>query len=173
MMKRVWRKGNFLALLVGMKTATTSVTTTVILEQWTGSKLGKEYIKAVFCHCLFYFYAKYITWNTELDEAQAGIKVAGRNIKNVIYATVMAETKEVLKSHLMKIRGEWISWLKTQHSKSDNHVIQSHHFMANRWGKKWKEWLTLFSWAPKSLGLVTAAMKLKDACSLKEKLWKT
>ena len=45
--------------------------------------------------------------------------------------------------------------------------------MANRWGKNWKQWQTLFSWAPKSLWAVTATMKLKDPCSLEEKLWKT
>ena len=53
-MKRVWRKGNFLALLVGMKTATATMITTVTLKQWTGSKLGKEYIKAVFCHSAYF-----------------------------------------------------------------------------------------------------------------------
>ena len=58
-----------------------------------------------------------------------------------------------------------------QHSKHQDHGIQSHHFMANRWRKKWKQWQTSFSWAPKSLWMVTAAMKLKDSCSLKEKLW--
>ena len=45
-----------------------------------------------------------------------------------------------------------------------------HHFMANRWGKKWKHWQTLFSWAPKPQWTVIAAMKLKDSCSLEEKL---
>ena len=45
-----------------------------------------------------------------------------------------------------------------------------HHFMANRWGKKWKQWQTLFSWAPKPQWTVIAAMKLKDSCSLEEKL---
>ena len=49
--------------------------------------------------------------------------------------------------------------------------IWPHHFMANRWGKQWKQWETLFFWAPKSLQMVTAAMKLKDARSLKEKQW--
>ena len=68
-------------------------------------------------------------------------------------------------------REEWKSWLKTQHSKNWDHGIQCHHFMANRWGKKWKQWETLFSWAPKSLQMVTTAMKLKDTCSLEVKLW--
>ena len=74
------------------------------VEQWTGSKLGKEYIRAVYCHpALFNFYAEYIMKNGWLDEAQAGIKVAGRNINNFRYAedtTLMPESKEELKSHL-------------------------------------------------------------------------
>ena len=70
-------------------------------------------------------------------------------------------------------RGEWKSWLKTQHSKNEDHGIRSHHYMANRWGKQWKQWETLFFWAPKSLQMVIAAMKLKDSCSLEEKLWPT
>ena len=56
-----------------------------------------------------------------LDEAQAGIKIAGRNISNLRYAddtTLMAESEEELKSLLMKVRGEWKSWLKTQHSQN-------------------------------------------------------
>ena len=77
------------------------------VEQWTGSKLGKEYIRAVYCHpALFNFYAEYIMKNGWLDEAQAGIKVAGRNINNFRYAedtTLMPESKEELKSLLMKV----------------------------------------------------------------------
>ena len=55
-------------------------------EQWTGSKLGREYIKAVYCHSLFNLYAEYIIRNARLDEAQAGIKITGRNINNLSYA---------------------------------------------------------------------------------------
>ena len=54
------------------------------MEQRTGSKLGKEYVKAVYCHPA-YLYAEYIMWNARLDEAQAGIKIAGRNINNLRY----------------------------------------------------------------------------------------
>ena len=64
--------------------------------------------------------------------------------------------------------GESKSWLKAQHSENEDHGIWSHHFMGNRWGKQ-----TLFLGAPKSLQMVTVAMKLKDAYSLKEKLWPT
>ena len=56
------------------------------IEQWTGSKLGKEYVKAVYCHPAYLTYAENIMQNAGLDEAQAGIKIAGRNIKNLTYA---------------------------------------------------------------------------------------
>ena len=64
-------------------------------EKKTGSKLGKEYVKAVLSPCLFYLYAEYIMCNAGLDEAQAGIKIARRNINNLRYAddtTLMAES---------------------------------------------------------------------------------
>ena len=67
-------------------------------------------------------------------------------------------------------RGEWKSWLKIQHSKNKDHGIWSHCFMADRWGNSGNS-DRLFSWAPKSLQIVTATMQLKDACSLEEKLW--
>ena len=69
-------------------------------------------------------------------------------------------------------RGEWKSWLKTQHSKKD-HGIRSYHFTANRWGKMWKQCQISFSWSLKLMWLLTAAMKLKDTCSLEEELWPT
>ena len=76
--------------------------------------------------------------NAGLEEAQAGIKIAGRNINNLRYeddTTLMAESEEELKSLLMKVKEESEkSWLKTQHSENEDHGIWSHHFMANRWG---------------------------------------
>ena len=107
--------------------------------------------------------------NAGLEEAHAGIKIPERNINNLRYAddtALVAESKEELKSLWMKVKGEWKSWLKTQHSKNEDHSIQSHYFMESKWGNSDR----LFSWAPKSLQMVTAAMKLKDACSLEEKL---
>ena len=104
--------------------------------------------------------AQYIMWNARLDEAQVGIKIARRNINNLIYGRKRRRTKEPLDE---SERGEWKSWLKAQHSENEDHGIQSHRFMANRWGK---QWLTLFFWAPKSLQMVIAAMKFKDAYSL-------
>ena len=79
------------------------------MEQQTGSKLGKEYIKAVYCHpaYLTYMQSKYIRWNAGRDEAQAGIKIAGRNINNLRYAddtTLMAESEE--------LKNSWLKWKK-------------------------------------------------------------
>ena len=71
--------------------------------------------------CLFNLYAEYIMRNAELEEAQAGIKIAGRNINNLRYAddtTLMAESEEELKSLLMKVKEESKSWLKAQHSEN-------------------------------------------------------
>ena len=79
------------------------------MEQQTGSKQGKEYVKAVLSPCLFNLYAEYIMRNAGLDKAQAGIKIAGRNGNNLRYAngtTLMAESKEELKSLLMKVKEE-------------------------------------------------------------------
>ena len=78
------------------------------MEQRTGSRLGKEYIKAVYYHP-YLTYAKYIMWNAWLNEVQAEIKIARRNINNLRYAdgtTFMAEIKEELKNLLMKVKEE-------------------------------------------------------------------
>ena len=80
------------------------------MEQQTGSKLGKEYIQAIYCHpAYFNLYAEYIMWNARLDEAEAGINIEGRNINNLRYAddtTLMAESEKELKSLLMKVKEE-------------------------------------------------------------------
>ena len=93
------------------------------MEQLTDSTLGKEYVKAVrLSPCLFNLYTEYIIWNAGLDDSQAGIKIAGRNINNLRYAddtTSVAESEEELKSFLMKVKEEsGKSWLTTQHSKN-------------------------------------------------------
>ena len=102
--------------------------------------------------------------NAKLDEAQAGIKIARRNINNLRYAEdmFMAENAKELKSLLMKVKKEsGKSWLKTQHSENEDHGIWSHHFTANR---ETMETVADFIFlAPKSLQMVAAAMKLKDA----------
>ena len=84
------------------------------MEQWTGSKLGKEYIycqvKAIYCHPAYFTYMQSISWkNVRLDESQAGIKIARRNTNNLSYAedtTLKAESEEELKSLLMKVKEE-------------------------------------------------------------------
>ena len=111
--------------------------------------------------------------NTGLDEAQAGIKIAGRHINNLRYAddtTLMAESEEEIKSLLMKVKEESGKvGLKLN--------IQKTKIMASGpitlWqidGKQWKQCQTLFWGAPKSLHMVIAAMKLKDIYSLEGKL---
>ena len=113
--------------------------------------------------------------NAGLEEAQAGIKIAGRNLNNLRYAddtTLMAESEEELKRLLMKMKEESEKvGLKLN--------IQKTKIMASgpiiSWeidGKRWKQCQTFFG-APKSLQMVTAAIKLKDTCSLEEKLWQT
>ena len=106
--------------------------------------------------------------NAELEEAQSGIKIAGRNINNLRYAddtTVMAESEEKLKSLLMKVKEENEKVCLKLNIQKTWHLVPSLH------GKQMgKQCQTLFWGAPKSLQMVTAAMKLKDACSLDEKL---
>ena len=92
--------------------------------------------------------------NAGLEEARAGIKIAGRNVNNLRHAddtTLMAESEEELNSLLMKVKEESEkAGLKTQHSKKEDHGIWFYHFVANRWGKNEKCQIS-FSWAPKSL----------------------
>ena len=110
------------------------------MEDWTGSELRKEYIKAILSPCLFNLYAEYIMQNAGLDSWKAGIKTARRNIKYFRYAvdtTLIAEGEEKRRNFLMKVKE------KTEKAglKLDIQTakIQPHHFMANRWGKKWKQ----------------------------------
>ena len=114
--------------------------------------------------------------NAGLDEAQAGIKISGRNINNLRYADdtiLMAECAE-LKSLLMKEKEESEKvGLKLNIQRTYDHAIWSHQFMANWWGNSAKSGRLYFGGTPKSLQMVTAAIKLKDTYSLEEKLWPT
>ena len=89
--------------------------------------------------CFFNLHAEYIMWNTRLDESQAEIKIVRWNINNLRYAdntTLMAESKEELKSLLMKVKEEsQQAGLNLNIKKNEDHGIRSHHFMANRWGE--------------------------------------
>ena len=79
------------------------------MEQQTGSKLGKEYIKAIYCHPAYLTYMQSIMRNAGLDKAQAGIKTARRNTSHLRYAdntTLLAESEEELKNLLMNVKGE-------------------------------------------------------------------
>ena len=115
-------------------------------------------------------------WNARLDEAQAGIKITRRNINNLRYAgdtTLMAESEEELKSLLMKVKedsekvGLKLNIQKTKFIASGPITSQE------KMGKQGKQCQTLFWGAPKSLQMVTATMKLKDAYSLEGKLDQT
>ena len=86
---------------------------------------------------VFNLYAEHIMRNAGLEETQAGIKIAGRNINNLRYAddtTLMAESEEELKSLLMKVKVESEKVGTAEHSENEDHGIQSHHFTGNRWG---------------------------------------
>ena len=111
------------------------------MEQRTGSKLGKEYVRAVYCHPAYL--CTLIMQNAGLDEAQVGIKIAGRNINNLRHAddtTLMAESEEELKSLLMKVKEESEKvGLKFNIQKNKDHGIWSHHYMANSWGNNGSE----------------------------------
>ena len=130
---------------------------------------------------LFNFYAEYILQNAGLDEAQAVIKISGRNINNLRYAdeiTLIAESEEALKSLLMKVKEE-------SEKAGLKLIFQKMKIMASSPFTSWqitgeimetvlnsnKE--NFIFWGSKSLQIVTAAMKLKDTCSLEEKLWQT
>ena len=112
--------------------------------------------------------------NAGLEEAQAGMKIAGRNINNLRYAddtTIMAESEEELKSLLMKVKEESEKvGLKLNIQKTK--IMPSGPIIS--WqvdGETVEKVSDFIFWAPKSLQMVIAAMKLKDSCSLEEKLW--
>ena len=123
--------------------------------------------------CLLNLYAEYLMKNAGLEETQSGIKIAGRNINNLRYVddiTIMAEGEEELKSLLMKVKeeGEQVG-LKLTIQKTKimaSGPITSEHIN----GETMETVTDIIFWAPKSLKMVTAAMKLKDACSLEEKI---
>ena len=122
--------------------------------------------------CLFNFYAEYIMRNAGLEETQAGIKTARRNINNLRYAddtTLLAESEEELKSLLMKVNEESEKvGLKLNIQKMK--IMASGPITSWEIGKQSKQCQILFWGAPKSLQMVIAAMKLKDAYSLEGKL---
>ena len=112
------------------------------MEQRSGSKLGKEYVKAVYCRPAYLTSMQSTSWNAGLEEAEAGIKIAGRNINNLRYAddtTLMAESEEELKSLLMKVKEESEKvGLKLNFRKLRSwHLVPSLH--GKSMGKQWKQ----------------------------------
>ena len=122
--------------------------------------------------CLFNLYAEYIMQNARLDEAQAGVKIARRNINNLRYAddtTLMAESEE-LKSFLMKVKEE-SEKVGLKLNIQETKIMASSHITSWQIDGETMETVTDFIFlGSKILQMVTAAMKLKDACSLEEKL---
>ena len=142
------------------------------MEQQTGSKLGKKYINTVYCHPAYLTHMQSTSWET-LEEAQAEIKIARRNINHLRYAddtTLMAEIEEELKSLLMKVREESEKvGLKLNFQKTK--IMASGPITSCQIDGKTVETMTDFIFlGSKSLLMVNAAMKLKDTCSLEEKL---
>ena len=145
-------------------------------NQLTGLKLGKEYVKAVYCHPAYLTYmqnksCKMPGWMNHKLES----RFPGRNINNLRYAddtTLMAESKEEKTSLLMKVKQEREKAglkLNIKKKKNEDHDIWSLHFMANRMENRHSNRLYFLGFQ-NHCSLLTAAMKLKDACSLEEKL---
>ena len=110
--------------------------------------------------------------NAGLEEAQAVIKIPGSNINNFRYAddnTLMAESEEELTSLLMKVKEE-IEKVGLKLNIQETKIMASGPITSWQIGKQWKQWLTLFFWAPRSLQMMFAAMKLEDSSSLEGKL---
>ena len=123
--------------------------------------------------CLFNVYTEYIMRNARLDDSQAGFKIARRNINNLRYGdntALMAESEEELKSLLMRMKEESEKVGFKLNLKKTKIMASGPITSWEIDGKTWKQWQTLFFWAPKSLQMVIAAIKLKDAYSLEGKL---
>ena len=138
------------------------------MEKQTGSKLEKEYVKAIYCHPAYLTYMP----NTRLDEVQAGIKIAERNTSDHKQAddiTLMAENKEKLKSLLTKVKEESEkAGLKLNSQKT--RIMASGPATSGQIDGETMETVRDFIFlGSKITQMVTAAMKLKDTCSLKEK----
>ena len=140
-------------------------------------QIGKGVHQAVYCHPAYLTYMQSTSWEML---GWMKHKLESRLLREISITSDMqmtpplwrkqSSTKEPLDE---SERGEWKSWLKTQHSENEDHSIWSHHFTANRWGNSGNSEGLYFRGAPKSLQMVTAAIKLKDVYSLEEKSWPT
>ena len=159
-------------LYVGQET---TVRTRHVTTDWF--QIGKGVLQGcILSPCLFNFYMEYIMWNAGLDEAQAGIKIARRDLNNLRHAdntTLMAESKEELKSFLMKVKEESEkAGLKFNFQKT--RIMASRPIASRQINGETMETVKDFLFGgSKITAMVTAAVKLKDSCSLEEKLWKT
>ena len=149
------------------------------MEQQTGSKLGKEYVKAVYFHPTCYLLCRVYHAKCQAGQSTSWNQDCQENINNLRYAndtTLMAEGKEELKSLLIRVKEESEkAGLKLSVKKSQDPGIRFQHFMANRRGKSGSSDRFYFLGLqnleePKIFRTVSVATKLKDACSLKEKL---
>ena len=139
------------------------------MEQWPGSKLGKEYVKAVYCHSAYLTYME----STSCEIAQAEIKIAGRNINNLRYTddtTLTAECKEELKNLLMKEESEK-SGIKLNIRKTK--IMASGPITS--WqidGGEWKQWQILFfgGWGSKIIAVGDCSHEIKRCLSLGRKI---
>ena len=142
------------------------------MEQQTGSKSGKEYVMTVYCHSAYLNYMQSTLCEMLVDEAQAGIKIAKRNINNFRYSddTTMVKSKEELKSFLMKVQEE-SEKVGIKLSSQKTKIMASGPITSWQIHEETMEAVTDFILgSSKSLQMVIAAMKLKDPCSLEEKL---
>ena len=149
------------------------------MEQQTGSKEEKEYVKTVCCHpCLFNLYAEYVMQNAGLDEAQAWIKIAGRNINNVRYAddtTFMAESEEELKmkDRLMKVKEE-SEKIGLKFNIQKTKIVASGPITSWKIDRETMETVTdLIFLGSKITADGDCSHKIKRRCSLEDKLWPT
>ena len=135
-------------------------------------KIGKGVRQGSILSPSLFNFSEYIMQIPGLNEAQAGIKIAGRNNNNLRYAddtTLMAESEEKLKSLLMKVKEE-SEKVGLKLNIQETKIMASGPITSWQMGKEWKQWLNLILGAPKSLQMAIAAMKLKDAYSSEGKL---
>ena len=107
------------------------------IEQQTGAKLGKEHVKAVYCHPVYLTYMQSTSWEMPgwiKHKLESRLPEEISVTSDTHETTLMAESKEELKSLLMKVKEECETWLKIQLSENEDHDIWSHHLMATRWG---------------------------------------
>ena len=146
------------------------------MEQQTGSKLGKKYVKAVYCHSAYL-----IIWSTSCKMlGWMKHKLESRLLGEISITSDIQMTPPLVQKVNRNWRAFWWKWKKKVKKLAYNSTFKKLRSwnpvpsLHGKWmGKKWKQWETLFSWAPKSMQIITAAVKLKDACSLEEKLWPT